>query len=165
MSVQQMKALRGLLQVLERRSQALQKALEQSRQFLAAAQQRQQQLTQEERNGRERLAALTRAVFTPDALRSLTLKVDELEAAIQQAARGARDAGDAVQRREEAVQQAIADIARHERRIERLRERLEVLRREREAAQEELADEEAEEAANARYVARRRAASVEVRRG
>ena len=167
MSSTRLKALKTLVRVRERQAAALQRAHDESRAQLASCHEQLAAALEEEglRQAAETAAhgeldTLTRAPFTPDALRALEFRIEERKAAAVQAARRARDGEAAVQRQEAAVVEAATAVRLNERRIEGFRGQIEQLLREREAAQEELAEEETEEAATARFVARVRAAAA-----
>ena len=161
-----LKALRTLVRVRERQAAALQRTHAQAtgqlaggRELLEAALGEQASSHAAEAAARVELDALTRAPFTPEALRALDFRIEERQAAVQQALRQVRDREAAVLRLEAAVAEAAAAVRLNERRIEGFREQVERLLQEREAAQEELAEEETEEASTARFVARLRAAA------
>ena len=168
MSNTRLKALKTLVRVRERQAAALERAHDDARAQLASC--RDQLAAALEEEGARRAAedaahaeldTLTRAPFTPDALRTLEFRIEERKAAAAQAAQRARASEAAVERQEIAVGEAAQAVRLNERRIEGFREQVEILVREREAAQEELAEEETEEASTARFVARVRAAAAE----
>ncbi len=172
MSGVRLKALKTLVRVRERQGAALARAHDDARSQLAGLREQLAEALAEEsaRHAAEEAAhaeldTLTRAPFTPDALRTLEFRIEERKAAAAQAQRRAREGAAAVARQEVAVAEAAQAVRVNERRIEGFREQIDTLVREREAAQEELAEEETEEAATARFVARLRAAAAEASHG
>ncbi len=166
------RALRTLLRIRERRTEALERDLAQARARLAKAEQEVAEAVASEEacasaqaDGEARMDALTRTTFTPDALRSFGLRVDEMKAATAQASRALGERRTAAQRAQQPVQAAHAAVERHQQRLQGLRDQVAQALREREARQEEQAEEEAEEAAAGRYAARLRAARAEARHG
>ena len=166
------KALRTLVRVRERQAEALQKTLEQAQEEVAIGQQRVVEAVEHERAcvaaeaaGRAELDALTQSPFTPQALRALGFRIDDLKAATAQAGKGVTLGREAVARLGLAVDTAQAAVRRNEQRIESFREEVAKIEREREATQEELAEEETEEASTARFVARKRESALEAPNG
>jgi chromosome segregation ATPase len=166
------KALRTLLRIRERRGEALERELAQARERLAKAEEEVAAAVESEaacavaqREGEARLDACTRSAFTPDAMRSLDLSLDDLKSQTVQAGKALQERRAASQRARPPVNVARAALERHERRLKDLREQIAKALREREALQEEQAEEEAEEAAAGRYAARSRNARAEASHG
>jgi len=163
-----LRALRTLLRIRERRGEALERELAQAQERLAkaeddvaAAVEAEAACASAQLEGEARLDACTRSAFTPDALRSLDLRLAELKAQAAQAGRTVQERRSAAQRARPPLNAARAALQRHEQRLKDLREQVAQALRERDALQEEQAEEEAEEAAAGRHAARSRAARAE----
>lgn len=167
-----LKALRTLLKVRERQAASLQQAhdtarreLDAHREQLALAIDQEHAERAAEVRGHAALDALTRGAFTPHALRALDFRIEELKAAAQRALCQTRDGEASVARALARVDEAAAVMRLNDRRIERFREQLATLVREREEALEEQAEEETQETSTARYAARLRATAEEAANG
>jgi flagellar biosynthesis chaperone FliJ len=92
------KALRTLLRIRERRGEALERELAQARERLAKAEEEVAAAVESEaacavaqREGAARLDACTRSAFTPDAMRSLDLSLDDLKSQTVQAGKALQE--------------------------------------------------------------------------
>jgi len=162
------KALRTLLRIRERRTEALEAELAQARANLAkaeadvtAAMEEEATCAKTQADGEAGLDDLTRNAFTLDELQSLRLRVEEMKSATAQAGRAVGERRKVAERFQQPVATARAAVDRHLQRLQGLRDQVAEALREREAQQEEQAEEEAEEAAAGRYAARLRAARAE----
>ena len=160
----QLKSLRVLVGVRRREGERLEAALAQARRELAS---REQEVVDAQdghaacgadiAQAHADLDALMNGAFTPAAVRAHGFRVEDLKAA---EARALRELGQhrlAAEQQAAAVGAARAARRRNDQRIARFQERIDDLLRAYDAAQEERAEEETEEAAVARHVARTRA--------
>ena len=166
------KALRTLLRIRARRGEAIERELAQARARLAKAEQEVADAVESEAacasaqaDGEARLDACTRTTFTPDALRTLELRLADQKAATAQAGRALHERRAASERARPPVEAARVALQRHEQRLQGLREQVAQALRERERMHEEQAEEEAEEAAAGRHAARSRTARTEAAHG
>ncbi|MGN6525056.1 MAG: hypothetical protein ACTHL8_01585 [Burkholderiaceae bacterium] len=163
-----LKSLRTLVKVRERQAQALEREFADARARHEQACVRLQEATGHERAclaGEARAVqdrhALTSGAFTPYDVRAMDFRIEDCRARSAEAARARGDASAAVQRAAADIEAARAAVRRNEQRIEAFREEIAKLLRDHAAAQDEQADEEAEEAAISRFVARVRLARAQ----
>ncbi len=160
----QLKSLRLLVGVRRREGERLEAAVAQARRDLA---QREEDVARAQADLAARGAdiaqadadfdAMQRTAFTPAAVRAHGFRVEDLQAAQARAARELTERGKARELQAQALASAQQAKRRNDQRIESFQTRIDDLLRQREAAQEERAEEETEEAAIARHVARTRA--------
>ena len=159
------KPLRTLVGVRQRQAVRLDESLAQQRRLLGERQAEAADATaqrddcsarrQQALAGRE---ALLSRPFTPAALKALDFALQELAGQLAKAEQDLVRCDSALRQQEAAVLQVLADKRRNEQRIERFNDRIATALRERDEAAEELADEEAEETAAAKFGLRQRQA-------
>lgn len=164
-SKNQIKSLKTLIKVRERQGKRLEEAVNEAKAQLKLREdelqntiaEHEQSIEDEKALGQERLT-LQSSAFSPDDVRSLDFKIDDKKAQIKQLEKSVEERRKSVERHIPMVHQAQAAVRRNEQRIESFQERIKKVMNEREAAMEEVAEEETEEASTARFVARIRAA-------
>jgi len=162
------KALRTLVKVRKRQGERLAAELTAAREALAGCEREREAAEGElaacradEANARDERDTLLRSSFTPHAVRALDFRIDDLKAATAQAEKTLAERRKAIERQAAVVLAAQAAVRRNDQRIEGFEERIAAILRARDAAQEELAEEETEETGAARFVARQREAREE----
>lgn len=166
------RALRTLVKVRKRQGERLEADLQAARRQLAecedarkAAEGELAACRADEASARDERDALQNGAFTPHAMRALDFRIEDLKGATAQAEKQLAERHKAIDRQAAVVQGAQAALRRNDQRIEGFEQRIATILREREAAQEELAEEETEEAGTARFVARQRAQRQEAANG
>ena len=172
MSAAPVKALRTLVKVRKRQGERLEAEVQAARKQLAELEEARRTAEgelaacrQDERNARDERDALLRTSFTPYAVRAADFRIEDLKSATAQAEKALADSHKHVDRQAAVVKTAQAAVRRNDQRIEGFEQRIATILREREAAQEELAEEETEETGAARFVARQRAQRQEAAHG
>lgn len=165
MSSNVVKSLRTLVSARKRQGQRLEDALAEQRRCLAQGQaeaddalaQRDDSRSREQ-GAREERSRMMNQAFTPAALKALDFTIQDLAVQSAKADQAVVQAQAAVVQQQQALVAVQAEIRRNDQRIESFDERIARLLREREQAAEELAEEETEETAAARFSARQRRA-------
>lgn len=172
MSAAPVKALRTLVKVRKRQGERLEAEVQAARKQLAeleearlAAEGELAACRQDERDARDERDALLRTSFTPYAVRAADYRIEDLKGATAQAEKVLADSHKHIERQAAVVAAAQAAVRRNDQRIESFEQRIATILRERDAAIEELAEEETEEAGAARFVARQRAQRQEAAHG
>lgn len=157
MTADRVKPLQVLVMMRERQIPKLEEALTAQQQLLAErqgereeAQQRRDECAALEDRARQDRLALIGGSFRPTALTALDHAIDTLATRTAQAAQTLSRSEAALRKQEQAVAAARTDVVRNQERINRFKERIDNLLKERERAVEESADEESEEGAAAR---------------
>lgn len=159
------KSLRTLVSARRRQGQRLEEALAEQHRRLAqcraevdeAVAMRDESRSREQGARDERSRMMSRA-FTPAALKALDFAIQDLAALTAKADQALAQAQATAVQQQQAVVSVQAEIRRNEQRIESFDARIARLLHEREQAAEELAEEETEETAAARFSARQRRA-------
>jgi chromosome segregation ATPase len=166
------KALRTLVKVRKRQGERLEAEVQAARKQLAELEEARQAAEgelaacrQDERDARDERDALLRTSFTPYAVRAADYRIEDLKGATAQAEKVLADSHKHIERQAAVVAAAQAAVRRNDQRIESFEQRIATILRERDAAIEELAEEETEEAGAARFVARQRAQRQEAAHG
>lgn len=172
MSAAPVKALRTLVKVRKRQGERLEAEVQAARKQLAELEEARQAAEGElaacradEVTARDERDALLRTSFTPYAVRAADYRIEDLKGATAQAEKALADSHKHVERQAAVVKTAQAAVRRNDQRIESFEQRIATILRERDAAIEELAEEETEEAGAARFVARQRAQCQEAAHG
>jgi predicted nucleic acid-binding Zn-ribbon protein len=166
------KALRTLVKVRKRQGERLEADVQAARRQLAELEEARRAAEGElaacradEAAARDERDALQNGAFTPHAMRALDFRIDDLKGATAQAEKALADSHKHVERQAAVVKTAQAAVRRNDQRIEGFEQRIATILRERDAAIEELAEEETEETGAARFVARQRAQRQEAAHG
>lgn len=108
----------------------------------------------------ERLQIISNA-FTPHALRAVDYAIEDRVKEVAEAIKVANAAEAAVQSQQQVITEVQDALRRNEQRMEKFKERIEKSIKDRDQAIEDSTDEESEETAASRYVARRRKEAAE----
>jgi hypothetical protein len=159
------KPLRTLVGVRKRQQERLETSLLEQRRVLAerqaevdAAQTEVQQCLVRENDNQAERQALLGSGFTPDKLVTLEHRQQVLAQATALARQGLQKHEKAVEQQHEVIRNVQRDIRRNAQRIDTFKQQIATILREREQAQEDTAEEEAEETSTARFCGRQRAA-------
>jgi hypothetical protein len=159
------KALRTLVALRRRAGERLAASLAQARAQLAdcedavaAAQDEHARCVADEQQGQSDLADMMCRAFTPDSMRVLGFRIDDLKSAAMRAQRKVAEQRVAHERQAQVVVAARQAISVNDQRLAGVQERLGHLLRQREQAGQEREEDESNETATTRFLARRREA-------